>query len=255
MKLDNRTQSIIRSEITRITDVFVSDYNVCKKFCQKNDEKTNLLNGITVFSMNIGENPKLAKVLATYIKLNFQSDVLSGADKKDKFMICDEYQEFCNEEDGHFFSLSREYRCINVIAMQSYSSLKNTLKDENASKVIIQNFVNKIWFRNDDIYTIEDIVKYIGMEEKKKANISISENSQESKYNVFTNQFMNHKSGITESFTINENLQNIINTNYFTTELKTFEAICMLSDGININLYKKVTMDMWKVGKINENKH
>ena len=32
--------------------------------------------------------------------------------------------------DGEFFSLSREAKCINIISTQSYSSLKNTLKDD-----------------------------------------------------------------------------------------------------------------------------
>ena len=53
--------------------------------------------------------------------------------------------------DGDFFSLSREAKCINIVSTQSYSSLKNTLKDDASVKVIIQNLVNKIWFRTDDI--------------------------------------------------------------------------------------------------------
>lgn len=246
MALDSRTQNIIRSEITRMTDVFVSDYNLCSRFCIKNTNNQDFFNSITVLSINIGENPKLSKILATYIKLNFQSEVLGCKESNDKFMLCDEYQEFCNEEDAHFFSLSREYRCINVVAMQSYSSLRNALNSDNASNVIIQNFVNKIWLRNDDVYTIEEIIKQLGREEKKKANLSLSENSQESKYNIFTNNFRNNRSGITESYTISENLEQVLDNSYFSIYLKTFEAVCFLSTGMDSKLYKKVKLKMVK---------
>ena len=169
-------------------------------------------------------------------------------------MLCDEYQEFCNEEDGHFFSLSREYKCINIVAMQSYSSVKNTVGNEDACKVIIQNFVNKVWLRNDDIYTVEEIVKQLGKELKKKTNISISENSQDSKYSIISNKFKNYKSGITESYSFSEDMQQLLDTSYFTSYLKTFEAVCFLSDGINYTVYKKVTLNMWKERKIYDEK-
>ena len=58
--------------------------------------------------------------------------------------ICDESAEDVHQTDADFFSLSREAKCINIVSTQSYSSLKNSLKDENAVKVIIQNLINKI---------------------------------------------------------------------------------------------------------------
>lgn len=36
LTLDDRTKNIIRSEITRMTDLFVSNYDVCNNFCCKN---------------------------------------------------------------------------------------------------------------------------------------------------------------------------------------------------------------------------
>ena len=44
--------------------------------------------------------------------------------------------------------------------------------------MIIQNLINKLWFRSDDIFTIEDIQKQIGKEDKEKFSHSISENAQ-----------------------------------------------------------------------------
>ncbi len=45
---------------------------------------------------------------------------------------------------------------------KSYTSLLNTLHDQSAVNVIIQNLINKLWFRSDDIFTIENAQKQIG---------------------------------------------------------------------------------------------
>lgn len=245
LKLDERTSSIIRSEITRITDAFVSNYNIHKKFCSKSDKLDFSSDNIYVLSINIAENKKIAKIISTYLKLDFQRQILNY-NLKNTFFICDEFQEFCNLEDSNFFSLSREFKCINVISMQSYISLSNSLNNANAAKVIIQNLVNKIWFRNDDVYTVEEIIKQIGKEEKERLSINLNEASKETKYSIFTNKFKNIKSNLSEGYTVTKSFENILDSSYFTTSLKTFETVCMLSDGINISLYKKVKLKRWE---------
>jgi SepF-like predicted cell division protein (DUF552 family) len=194
--------------------------------------------------MNIAENRKLSKIVSTYLKLDFQQQILKF-NSKPIFFMCDEYQEFANTEDSNFFSLSREFKCINVVSMQSYTSLNNSLNNINAAKIIIQNLVNKIWFRNDDVYTVEEIIKQIGKEEKEKLSVNLNEASKETKYNLFTNNFKNIKSNLSEGYTVTKSLENILDCNYFTTKLKTFETACMLSDGNNVTLYKKVKLKRW----------
>ncbi len=63
--LDPRTSSILKSEITRITNTFISDYNVLKTFSPERKELTFLgfedviKNGkIVVLNMNIAEYKK-----------------------------------------------------------------------------------------------------------------------------------------------------------------------------------------------------
>ncbi len=191
--LDSRTLSILKSEITRITNVFISDYLVSKTFCpQKNSLNfkgfsSALSTGkIVVLNMNIAEYKNLSKIIAAYLKLDFQSEImynLSHNKIKTSAFICDEYAEYITKTDADFFSLSREAKCINIICTQSYSSLKNALKDETAVKVITQNLINKIWFRTDDIFTIEEAQKQLGKEEKLQTSTSISENAKETKFN------------------------------------------------------------------------
>ena len=102
---------------------------------------------IVVLNMNIAEYKNLSKIIAAYLKLDFQSEVMYNLSKnkaKPCAFICDEYAEYVTKTDADFFSLSREAKCINIVSTQSYSSLKNTLKDDNSVKVIIQNLINKI---------------------------------------------------------------------------------------------------------------
>ena len=167
--LDSRTKGILISEITRITNTFISDYDVFSTFSPPK-EKLNFLGfedvlkygKIVVLNMNISEYTVLSKIIATYLKLDFQTEILTslshGNIKKSAF-ICDEYDKYCTKTDSEFFSLSRESKCINIVSTQSYSSLKNTLKDDSSVKVITQNLINKIWFRTDDIFTIEEAQK------------------------------------------------------------------------------------------------
>lgn len=246
LKLDERTSSIIKSEITRITSIFVSDSNIYNKFCNSNEKVNFKKDKIYILSLDVGKNNHLAKIISTYLKLEFQSQILSQTMYiKPIFFICDEYQEIANEQDAHFFSLSREYKCINVVSMQSYTSLMNSLQNENASNVIIQNFVNKIWFRCDDLHTISQIIKQIGKEIKKYETINYSENSQDSKYNIFLKNFKNYKSGLSKSISLSNKIDYKITEDYFSSKLKTFEATMLVSNGESIEIVDKIRLKRW----------
>lgn len=244
LKLDDRTVGIIKSEITRITSPFTSSMESIEKFCGKNTFKLDGLN-INLLSINIGENKDLAKFVATYIKLEFQKEVLSNRYNMPVFFICDEYQEYANKEDANFFSISREYKCINIVSMQSYSSLLNNLQDEYSLRVVIQNFVNKIWFRNDDTYTISEIIKQIGKEKRQYKTLSVSEGGQDSKYSIMLKKFKNIKSSLSHSYSLSEKDEYVLNEEYFSLKLKTFEAACVISDGYNMKFIKRVKFKRW----------
>lgn len=243
--LDSRTKGILVSEITRITNTFISDYDIFSKFSPplnklnfKGFEDVLRSGKIVVLDMNISEYNLLSKIIATYLKLDFQTEILSFLSKNEKrksAFICDEYDKYCTKTDSDFFSLSREAKCINIVSTQSYSSLKNSLKDETSSKVIIQNLVNKIWFRTDDTFTIEEAQKQLGKEEKQKISKSISENAKETNFNYITNSFNSKNSNISESYNSYYQTDFIYDTNFFTSNLETFTALTFLSNGCSIS--------------------
>lgn len=253
IKLDSRTKNIIRAEISRITNLFITDYKINKHFSPKKEEIN--FNGfeelikegkIVVLNMNISEYGDISKVIACYLKLDFQSEVLKqlgrGGPKRITAFISDEYQEYVTKNDANFYSQSREAMCINVISTQSFTSIKNALKEENTSNVIIQSLVNKICFRTDDEYTIEKMQKLIGKEEKERKSITIGESSKDANYSFLAKEFISDSSSLNESINRYSNFDYRFDYKFFTQELNTFEALGFISDGNKIKYVNKINM-------------
>ena len=251
--LDSRTISILKSEITRITNCFISDYSVFNTFCPTLKDlnflgfKDALDNGkIVVLNLNISEYKNLSKIIAAYLKLDFQTEVMNrlanspNSNFSPAIFISDEYSEYCTVSDSQFFSQSREAKCINIIATQSYTSLLNTLNNQYAVQVIIQNLVNKLWFRTDDIFTIENAQKQIGKEDKEKVSKSISENAKETAYSYLSESLNSSNSSISESINTYVQSDYIYDTNFFTQQLENFTCLAFLSDGQKIIPPQKV---------------
>lgn len=254
--LDERTKSILKSEVTRITNIFVSDYQIKNVFCPKKNEinfygfNDVIEKGkIVVLNLNISQYKNLSKIIATYLKLDFQTEVLNRLSntlnhisERSVCFISDEYHEYVTISDADFFSQCREAKCINIVATQSYTSLLNTLNNQSSVKVIIQNLVNKLWFRSDDIFTIEDAQKQIGKEEKEKFSKTISENAKETNYNYLFNSFHSKNSNLSESLNSYSQFDFIFDTNSFTQNLETFSCISFLSDGNKILPPQKINL-------------
>lgn len=249
--LDSKVSSILKSEISRITNVFISDSDVLNTFCPPQNKIT--FHGFTeaittgkiiVLNMNISEYTILSKIIAAYLKLDFQSEVLSSLASNNTCrttcFLSDEYHEYVTSTDANFFAQSRESKCINILATQSYTSLLNTLKDESATKVIIQNLVNKFWFRTDDIFTIEDIQKQIGKIEKTYTSNTISENAKSTVYNPFTKSLISQDSNISESINTYKQFDLVYDTNFFTQDLETFSCLSFISTGTKILPPRKI---------------
>lgn len=252
--LDQRTSSILKSEITRITGSFVSDYDILNTFSPPKEElnffgfEEMIEKGkIIVLNMNIAEYRNLSKIVAAYLKLDFQTEVMSRLAKSTSNMrsvafISDEYHEYVTDTDADFFAQSREAKCINIVATQSYTSLLNSINNQYTVKVIIQNLINKFWFRTDDTFTIEDAQKQLGKEEKQKYSKSISESSKDPKFSSLSSVFSNEKPSFSESLNSYTQFDFTFDTNFFTQKLNTFSCLVFLSTGHTIIPPQKIDL-------------
>ncbi len=252
--LDSRTSAILKSEITRITGAFISDYDVLNTFSPSKEELNffgfeEVVNKgkIVVLNMNISEYNNLSKIIAAYLKLDFQTEVMSrlaknNSDIRSVSFISDEYHEYITDTDANFFAQSREAKCINIVATQSYTSLMNAINNQYTVKVIIQNLINKFWFRTDDTFTIEDAQKQLGKEEKLKYSQSVSESSKNQKKSYLSNILSYDKPNFSESLNTYTQFDFVFDTNFFTQNLNTFNCLAFLSTGSEIIPPKKLKL-------------
>ena len=109
-------------------------------------------------------NPALAKIIGTMMKVDYQRAVLLRIPKMDDeperyfrptVFICDEYQNFATvggdnpTGDERFLSLSRQPKCIPMVATQSISILKDALPNEGV-KTLLQAFRTKVFLSTSD---------------------------------------------------------------------------------------------------------
>lgn len=75
-----------------------------------------------------------------------------------------------------------------------------------------------------------------------KTSKTISENAKETSYNIFTHSLESRNSNLSESINTYFQHDYIVDTNFFSRELNTFECLSFLSDGTKILDPQKIKM-------------
>jgi hypothetical protein len=192
----------------------------------------------------IGMNPGLAKALGVMMKLDFERAVLNRVPlieaNKDAYFrqilfMCDEYQHFAtageNEPTGDekFFSLSRQPRCIPIIATQSLSSLKSTLPGESW-RTLVQTFRTKIFLALSDDFSARTASELCGREDQLKISYNLSESGHDARVSLLTGKAVSHKANLTASKSYNPYSDFRFDVKTF-MELKNAQAIVIAYDG------------------------
>lgn len=81
-----------------------------------------------------------------------------------------------------------------------------------------------------------------GKRETKKVSKTVSENANETTYNFITKSLNSRKANISESINTYSQLDFVVDTNFFSQDLQTFECLAFLSDGNKILPQKKLKM-------------
>jgi hypothetical protein len=200
-----------------------------------------LLEAGSVCALNfpIGMNAGLAKALGVMMKLDFQRAVLNRVPKieahpeqyfRQVLFLCDEYQHFATVGesdpigDEQFFSLSRQPKCIPIIATQSISSLRSALPGES--------WRTQIFLSLSDDFSARTASDLCGREDQLKVSYSLSESGHDTKVSWLTGKALSHKANIVTSKSYNTQSDYRFDIKTF-MELRNAQSVILAYDGIN----------------------
>lgn len=201
---------------------------------------------ICALNFPISFNAGLSRILGTMLKLDFQRAVLSRVPEMERnkkkyfrqlFLICDEYQTFATVGesdpigDEKFFSLSRQSKCIAIVATQSISSLKSTLSGESY-RTLLQTFRTKIFLALSDDFSTRFASELCGRQDKPFVTYNISESGQDSKLSVLTGNTVSDRGSISASKSYSMRLDFRFSQK-FLAELANAQAVVIPYDGFN----------------------
>jgi len=194
----------------------------------------------------VAMNAGLAKALGVMLKLDFERAVLNrvtlmGRNPQTYFrqvlFLCDEYQHFATvgesepTGDEKFFSLSRQPKCIPIIATQSISSLKTALPGESW-RTLLQTFRTKIFLSLSDDFSARIASELCGREDRLKASYNLSESGHDANVSFLTGKSLSHKANITASKSYSPHHDLRFDTKTF-MELRNAQSVTIAYDGTN----------------------
>jgi hypothetical protein len=201
---------------------------------------------VCALNFPVSLNPGLARALGTLMKMDFQRAVLLRIPEMAKHperpfrevaFICDEYQNFATagednpNGDEKFFSLSRQPKCIPIVATQSVSSLKSALPGDTY-KTLLQTFRTKIFLGLSDEFSTKWASELCGREDKPHVSYNVSESSQDAKVSLLTGRTVANKgTSITASKSYGVRQMERFGQKVF-AELGNAQAIVIAYDGL-----------------------
>jgi len=264
-RIENKLRTSIVEGISVFLSLFDDNPIVKRTFCPRKecyDPKLNtdgkygrplppfadLIEAGKVCALNfpVSLNPGLAKAIGVMMKLDFQRAVLNRIPNIEKdpgkyfrrvFFICDEYQHFAtvgeNDPSGDekFFALSRQPKCIPIVATQSISSLRSTLPGETW-RTLLQTFRTKIFLALSDEFSAKIASELCGREDQWKVNYNISESGHDARVSLWTGKAIAHKANVTTSKSYNTQSDYRFDFKTF-TEMKNAQSVTLAYDGLN----------------------
>lgn len=269
MRIDARLRTSIVEGISVFLSLFDSDPAAKRIFCPPKDTYDRVKNeagaygralppfaelieagAVCALNFPVSANPGLARVIGTLMKLDYQRAVLnripkmaagSNEDRRGRhpwrqtLFLCDEYHAFAtvgeNDPSGDekFFALSRQARCVAIVATHSMSSLRSTLPGESW-RTLVQTFRTKIFLALADDFTARTASDLCGKDDQLKANYTLSEQGQDAGVSVFTGRAAAHRTsiGTTKGYSVQR--EYVFEPKVF-QELGNAQAIVLAYDG------------------------
>jgi len=128
-------------------------------------------------------------------------------------------------------SLSRQPKCIPIVATQSINSLKEAMPSQGY-KTLLQSFRTKIFLATSDPETARYASELCGKVERTKIHYSIAESSNDAHVGLLSGKASSNRSSITTSKAYQRQRESLFDEKVF-YRLKNAQAIVTAYDGIN----------------------
>jgi hypothetical protein len=132
---------------------------------------------------------------------------------------------------GKFFSLSRQAKCIPIVATQSISSLRSSLPGDSW-RTLLQTFRTKIFLSLSDDFSAKTASELCGREDRLKVSYNLSESGHDARVSLLTGNAVSHRANITASKSYNTQTDYRFDTKTF-MELRNAQSVTIAYDGLN----------------------
>ena len=200
---------------------------------------------VLALNMPAGINPALARAVGVMLKNAWLQALLMRPAKmkqtpgryfRPAVFICDEYQAFASvgeddpSGDEKSFALTRQCRCIPIVATQSISSLRAVLGSSEAWRSLLQTLRTRIFLSLSDDASAKIASELCGQVAKIKESYTISETSKRSEVSPLSGRAGGGggSMGATKSF--REQREAVFHPRDFAL-LSNCQAICLPYDG------------------------
>jgi hypothetical protein len=202
---------------------------------------------VLALNFPVGANAATARAIGCMLKLDFQRAMLRripemeqhpGEHFRQAVFLCDEYQSFATvgesdpSGDEKFFALSRQAKCIAIVATQSISSLRSALPGEESWRTLLQTFRTKLFLCVSDDFSARTASDLCGRSEQLTPTYSMSESGHDVRVSTLSGRALAHKAGLTINKTFSLSWRPVFEPKHF-TELKNAQSIVLAYDGLN----------------------
>ena len=208
----------------------------------------NLIESGAVVGLNfpVALNPALAKTIGTMMKIDYQRAVQLRIPKMDAHperhyrptvFVCDEYQNFATvggdnpTGDERFLSLSRQPKCIPIVATQSISSLKDALPNEGV-KTLLQALRNKVFLTTTDPETARYASELCGKADRTRISYTVSESSTNANVGWLSGRTSSSKGSVSASKQYQKHMEPLFEEKVF-FDLQNAQSVVVAFDGIS----------------------
>ncbi|MXX35181.1 MAG: type IV secretion system DNA-binding domain-containing protein [Gemmatimonadales bacterium] len=207
-----------------------------------------LIEGGKVLALNMpaGANPALARAIGVLLKNAWMQALLrrpaEAARRPERYMrpavfICDEYQAFATvgqddpSGDEKAFALTRQCRCVPVVATQSISSLRSVLPSGEAWRTLVQTLRTRIFLSLSDEASAKIASEMCGSVMKTQASYTFTETTGRPEFSLLSGRAGGGRGTIGASKSFRQQREPVFTPREFGL-LANYQAVCLPYDGV-----------------------